>query len=136
MRTSLLVLAVWGCSTPTDSADTAEPSGPPTIVILEPAPDATVCSTSFHVRLQIDHLTLVDPYTPPDPLPPNSGHVDVTLNGLDVDMIQGEELDIAAAQSGFEYQLKAELSNADHTPIEPYAGDFIYIKAEESACSL
>ncbi len=129
---SLLALAALACSTPTDSA---EPSGAPTVTILEPAAGATVCSTSFHVRLQIENLTLVDPYTPPDPLPPNSGHVDVTLNGLDVEMTQGEELDIGAAESGFEYQLKAELSNADHTPIEPYAGDFIYFKAEESACS-
>ncbi|MSQ02561.1 MAG: hypothetical protein EXR71_11855 [Myxococcales bacterium] len=136
MRHCLFALVASGCSTPTDSADSAEPSGPPTIVILEPEADATVCSTSFHVRLQIENLTLVDPYAPPDPPLPNTGHVDVTLNGLDVAMIQGEDLDVVDAQTGFEYQLRAELSNADHSPIEPYAGDFIYIHAEESGCSL
>jgi hypothetical protein len=34
-----------------------------------------------------------------------------------------------------EYQLKAELSNADHTPVDPYAGAFVYITVTEAACS-
>lgn len=128
---AFLALALAGCSSATDSAD--EP-GTPSITILEPADGATVCATSFHVVLEIENLILVDPYEPPDPLPEGSGHVDVMLDGQDVEMTQGEELDVAAA-SGFTHQLKAELSNADHTPIEPYAGDFIYIQAEDSACT-
>lgn len=126
-----VTLSLLGCATP---ADTAENTGPPTIAILEPDDGATVCATSFHVVLEIENLVLVDPYEPPDPLPENSGHVDVMLDGQDVEMTQGEELDLTAA-SGFTHQVKAELSNADHTPIEPYAGAFIFVQAEDAACT-
>lgn len=129
----LLVLAACDGATADDSA--ADDGPAPTLSIVEPVDGAEVCSTSFHVVLDIQNLTLVDPYDPPDPLPPGSGHVDVMLNGVDVEMTQAEELDITTAMDGFEYQLKAELSNADHTPIEPYAGDFLYITALASACS-
>ncbi len=107
--------------------------GPPTITLLEPADEATVCTT-FHVVMAIENLTLVDPNDPPDPLPPDSGHVDVMINGQDVEMLQGEELDITWDESPL-LQLKAELSNADHTPIEPYAGDFVYVTTSAAACS-
>lgn len=130
-----LLLVMMACSTqdPGDSAvdDVAS------VTILSPADGATVCTT-FDVELDIRGVVLVDPYSPPDPLPEGAAHVDLTLNGVDAEMTQGESVTLGPPdiESGFTYQLKVELSAADHTPIDPYAGDFVYVTAETSACSL
>lgn len=131
----LLLLAMSACE-PDEAVDSAADEVA-SVEILAPADGATVCTT-FDVELDIRGVILVDPYTPPDPLPEGAAHVDLTLNGVDAEMAQTESLTLGPPniESGFMYQLKVELSAADHTPIDPYAGDFIYVTAEDSACSL
>ena len=57
------------------------------------------------------------------------------LNGQDADMIWDESTDIEGVADGL-YQLKVELSNADHTPITPYAGDLVYITVDDGLWSV
>ena len=134
MRATLALLTLAGCD-PADSGDSGGIGAcVPSLAILAPVDGATVCSDAFDVQLEIGGLTLEDPYNPPDPIPPCSGHVDLTLNGQDVAMTGGDTTTITGAEDGFEYQLKAELSNADHTPMDPYVGEFIYITASAAAC--
>lgn len=131
-----LLLAQLGCAT-ADSGDSAAgdtAACAPALTIVTPQDGDTVCSTAFPVELAITGLTLVDPYNPPDPLPACSGHVDLDLNGVDADMTGTETTTITTAEDGFEYRLKAELSNADHTPMEPYVGQSIFITASAAAC--
>ncbi|GDX82597.1 hypothetical protein LBMAG42_44080 [Deltaproteobacteria bacterium] len=131
----LLLLAMSACATDDTGDSPVEELA--SVSILAPADGSTVCTT-FGVELDIRGVILVDPYTPPDPLPEGAAHVDLTLNGVDAEMTQGESVTLGPPniESGFTYQLKVELSAADHTPIDPYAGDFVYVTAEDSACSL
>jgi hypothetical protein len=111
--------------------------GPATIAILSPEEGDELCVTAFDLKMDIGGITLVDPYEPPDPLPDDSGHVDITLNGQDVVMSDEEEISVEPDPALFgpaEYQLKVELSNADHTALTPYAGDYIYVSLTEEAC--
>ena len=123
----MLLLALLGCPGNTMETGCASPS----VHILEPAPDAVVCGTPLVVELEICGIELVDPYTGGEA--PGTGHVDITLNGQDISMIGGEHTEVPDVTPG-DYQLKVELSNADHTPIEPYAGEFLYITVDPSAC--
>lgn len=132
----MLLLLVMGACATADTGDTAVVEVA-SVTILAPADGATVCTT-FDVDLDIRGVILVDPYSPPDPLPEGAAHVDLTLNGVDAEMAQTESVTLGPPniESGFTYQLKVELSAADHTPIDPYAGDFVYVTAEDSACTL
>ncbi len=131
----LLLFTMSACAT-ADTRDSAVDEVA-SVAILAPADGATVCTT-FDVELDIRGVILVDPYDPPDPLPEGAAHVDLTLNGVDAEMAQTESVTLGPPniETGFTYQLKVELSAADHTPIDPYAGDFVYVTAEDSACSL
>ena len=44
-----------------------------------------------------------------------------------------ERIGISEVADGL-YQLKVELSNADHTAVEPYAGDFVYVTVDATRC--
>jgi|JI6StandDraft_1071083.scaffolds.fasta_scaffold1048362_1 hypothetical protein len=111
-----------------------DPSGAPTIALLQPVDGATVCGAPLVIEVQVDNLDLVAPVDDPATASPGTGHVDVTLNGQDVAMFWAETIEVPGVEAG-EYQLKAELSNADHTPVDPYAGAFVYITVTEAACS-
>jgi hypothetical protein len=106
----------------------------PTIEILRPVDGATTCGTPLAIEVAVSGLELVAPLADPADADPGTGHVDVTLNGQDVAMFWEPSIEVSAVAPG-EYQLKAELSNADHTPVDPYAGDFIYITVSEAPCS-
>jgi hypothetical protein len=127
-----LLLALLACTgAPAD--DTAADETP-FIQILVPADGATVCGTPLVVQLEVRGIRLVDPYPPEGTEPePGTGHVDVMLNGQDATMSGSEEGDIADVADGA-WQLKVELSNADHTPVVPYAGDFVYITVDATVC--
>ncbi len=134
---TLLLLSLGAaCSTGSgaDSAPVDDSGCHPALAIVSPTDGATVCSTAFEVKLDISGITLLDPYDPPDPLPPCAGHVDLDLNGVDANMTGTDTTTITTAEDGFEYRLKAELSNADHTPMDPYVGQYVFITASEAAC--
>jgi len=127
---ALWLFSFWACdeTTPGDVDD-----GPASVAILAPADGEVVCGSPLVVETEVSGIDLIDPYDPPDPPPPGSGHLDVMLNGQDAAMSDQEVVEIALVEDG-EYQLKVELSNADHTPLEPYAGDFLYITVDAGVC--
>lgn len=125
--TLLLLLAC------TNGGDTDSLAGDPAITILEPVDGAVVCGAPLGVVTEVSGIELVQPYDDPEEAVPGTGHVDVSLNGQDAAMGGEETVEIPAVDDG-QYQLKVELSNADHTPVEPYAGDFVYITVSADAC--
>jgi hypothetical protein len=131
----LLALALFACNGPGGADADGDADGDPFIAILSPEDGDVVCGDPMEVRVEVHGIVLVDPYNPPDPLPEDSGHIDVTLNGQDAVMSKEESFAIPDVGPG-EWQLKAELSKSDHTPLEPYAGDFLYVTVAEEACGL
>lgn len=107
----------------------AEPDA--SVHIVSPADGDTVCGTPLAVDVEVEGLTLVDPEAATEE--PGTGHLDVMLNGQDAAMGGAEHVEIADVADG-PWQLKVELSNADHTPVVPYAGEFVYITVEASRC--
>jgi hypothetical protein len=131
MRVAWLCVGLWGCG-----------GASPTLLLLEPADDATVCGSPLEAMVAVTGFKLEEPPGNPKEAKPGTGHVDVTLNGQDVAMVwdavrEGEawhtEVVIDEVDDG-EYQLKAELSNGDHSAVQPYVGDFIYITVSAEAC--
>ncbi len=106
---------------------------PATVTILSPADGAVVCGSPLVVETEVTGITLVHPYEPPDPLPPDSGHLDVTLNGQDAAMTDQETVTIDEVPDGL-YELAVELSDANHEPLEPYAGDVVVIEVDAGVC--
>ena len=107
--------------------------GDPYVKILTPEDGETVCGDPLHVELEVDNLTLVEPVDDPDQAVRGTGHADLMLNGQDADMVWDTTADIEGVHDG-EWQLKVELSNADHTPVEPYAADLIYVTVSATSC--
>lgn len=116
--------------------------GSPTLLILEPADDATVCGTPLQALVAVTGFKLEEPPGNPKEAKPGTGHVDVTLNGQDAAMVWDAvrvqeawhtEVVVDEVEDG-EYQLKAELSKGDHSAVQPYVGDFIYITVSAEAC--
>ena len=113
--------------------DTPVNGGDPTVRILTPQDGDSVCGDPLHVELEVHNLTLVEPVGDPDQAVPGTGHADLMLNGQDADMVWDTSADIEGVTDG-EWQLKVELSNADHTPVEPYAADLIYVTVTATSC--
>ena len=116
----------------TGGADTAT-SYDPAISLLQPVDGSIVCGTPLGVLTEVTGIELVEAFEDPADALPGTGHVDVSLNGQDAAMGGEEAVRIEGVADG-EYQLKVELSNADHTPVEPYAGAFVYITVSADAC--
>jgi len=108
--------------------------GDPSILLLVPVDGATVCGEPLQVEVQVRHLDLVPPEEDTDLVQPGTGHVDIMLNGQDVSMIWEQTTAIHGVADGV-YQLRVELSNADHSPVQPYAGDLAYITVQNSSCN-
>ena len=121
-----VVLLMAGCVPSTSDGD-------PSISIVEPLDGTTVCGTPLHVEVDVENLELVAPVDDPENALPGTGHVDIMLNGQDAAMVAVTSTDVADVDEG-EWQLKVELSNADHTPVEPYAGDLVYIVVSAGEC--
>jgi hypothetical protein len=111
--------ALLGCAASDEAAS---------VTILVPEDGATVCGTPLRVELDVRALAFDDP----DDL--DGPHVDVMLNGQDVQMVAAESFDVPGVADAV-WQLKVELSGADHAPIVPYAGDFVYVTVAETACA-
>jgi hypothetical protein len=129
MRASIL-LSLAACSG--DPSD--KPDGPPSIAFVAPTEGAVVCGDPLHVELEVRSFDLVAPGDEEGELPEGAGHVDLTLNGQVVNMTAETVFDLPAVEAG-EYQLRAELVNADHSPIEPYVGVTVYFTVDEAACA-
>ncbi len=121
-----LLLACTG--TPGDTG-----SGP-VIRIVSPEDGATVCNAPLVIVTEVLNFTLVEPTETADE--PGTGHIDLAINGQEAPdtMYGAETLTVPEVEPGFEYQLKVELSNANHEPVEPYAGDYVYVFADAGAC--
>ena len=128
MTTLLLLLA---CSGPDDSA--VINGGDPYIKLLSPTEGDVVCGTPLSVAVEVANIVLVAPVEDPTTAEPGTGHVDIALNGQDASMIWTEQTDISEVADG-EWQLKVELANADHSPVDPYAGDLAYITVSAAEC--
>ena len=127
-RSLCATLLAFGCADRGDSG-----AGDATVTLQSPEADSTVCGAPLHVEVDVRGFRLVPPVSDPEDAEAGTGHVDVMLNGQDADMIWDESTDIEGVADGL-YQLKVELSNADHTPITPYAGDLVYITVDDGLC--
>lgn len=125
-----LLSPLWSLGCTPEADDTG---GPATVTLLSPADGATVCGSPLQVQVEVTGITLVTPTGDAEDAEPGTGHVDVSLNGQDAAMAWTEDITLSEIGDGA-YQLKVELSNADHTAIEPYAGDFAYITVDDTAC--
>jgi hypothetical protein len=107
--------------------------GEASIAILSPTDGAVVCGLPLDVTVEVTGVELADPYLPEDQIEEGMAHIDVSLNGQESVMAGEESFEIPDVTDG-EYQLKVELSGADHEPIEPYAGDYIYVSVDAGSC--
>ncbi len=107
--------------------------GDPTIELVSPQEGDTVCGTPLAVEVFVANMVLVEPVEDVSFAESGTGHVDIALNGQDAAMVWSETTDLAEVADGA-YQLKVELANADHTPVEPYAGDLAYITVSAAVC--
>lgn len=127
----MLWLLALACTADGDTA--LVNGGDPYVAFLTPTEGAIVCGDPLQVEVEVANFVLVAPVDDPNDAEPGTGHVDITLNGQDAAMIWETTTEIAGVEDG-EYQLKAELSHADHTPIEPYTRALIYITVDAGAC--
>ncbi len=107
----------------------------PSITLITPVEGDVICGSRIAVVTEVTGLVLVDPY-PADSSAepkPGTGHVDLTLNGQDWFMAGSESFTVPDVTPGA-WQLKVELSKSDHTAVEPYAGDFIYVEVTGEPC--
>lgn len=127
----LALTSLLACTSAKDSSEATNP----TIEILSPSEGEIVCGTPMGVETRVTGLVLVVPATEGEEAEgePGTGHIDVMLNGQDVAMAGEESITISTVEDG-EYQLKVELSNADHSPVEPYAGDLVYLTVSAASC--
>lgn len=125
------MLLLLACAGPGDDS-----GADATIQIVSPTEEATVCGDPLVIVTEVENFTLVPPFDDTGVEPePGTGHVDVALNGQESTdwMFGGETLNLTGVEDGY-YQVRVELSNADHTPIEPYAGDLVYITVDATVC--
>ena len=130
-----MMLAMLVACTSDEAIDSATPAVVPAITRLSPADGDTVCRDPLPVVVDVEGLELVTPPADATQAVPGTGHIDVTLNGQDADMVWQTSFDVVGwTDPDGAYQLKVELSNADHSPVDPYAGDFVYITLSSGAC--
>ena len=128
MRAYVLLLSFVACS-----GEPEPEGGPPALEFLAPVDGSTTCGDPLHVVLDVQSFELVEPGQEEGELPEGTGHVDLTLNGQVVNMTAETEFDLSAEPG--EYQLRAELVNADHSPIDPYVGATIYFTVDPATCA-
>jgi hypothetical protein len=128
----LTILVLLSCAESVDGSDIVN-NGEPYIALLSPTEGDTVCGTPLRVEVEVANIELVEPVEDAAQAEPGTGHVDIMLNGQDASMVWVTETDISNTADG-EWQLKVELSYADHTPVVPYAGDLAYITVSSEVC--
>lgn len=103
----------------------------PTLVIRALADGSTTCGAPLRVEVAVSGIVLADPYGPV--AEPGTGHLDVALNGQEVLMTDQLSFEIPDVGDGA-WQLSVELSNADHTPVDPSVADAVTLTSLASAC--
>jgi len=111
---------------------TSGPEELPSITILSPADDAVVCGEPLLVSLEVENFTLVSVDEEAE-AQSGEGHIDLSLNGQEVAMDADESFSISEVADGL-WRLQVVLVNADHSPVEPYAGDFVYVTVDQGVC--
>lgn len=104
----------------------------PSLVLLAPEADSTVCGDPLEVRTEIEGFTLVGTEVESDE--PATGHLHVFLNGQEVAHAGVEDVDIPDVEAQ-QYQLTVDLALANHEGLEPYVGTTIYITVDDAKCS-
>jgi hypothetical protein len=125
---ALVLLLAAACSpspgatlTPTSPPGSAlaslgpRPSSLATVVILQPAADATITGDTAHVVLQLTGAKIVTTTT--TAIRPDEGHVHLYVDNALVSMNYGLEQDIPVTPGT--HVLKAEFVAADHAPFSP-----------------
>lgn len=102
----------------------------PSVQIVAPIEDAVVCGDPLVVTLQIVDFTLEEPGGEGGD---GVGHCDLTLNGQSAAMTADPHVEIPDVADGL-WQITAVLVNADHSALEPYAGDTVYATVSSDAC--
>lgn len=127
-----LVLLVACSGSESDSGSAT--GGDVSVELVTPTEGSTVCGTPLFVEFEVFNMELVPWEETPENPQPGTGHADIVLNGQDATMVWVTTAEIDDVPDG-EYQIKVELSNADHTPVTPYAGDLAYITVAQAVCS-
>ncbi len=127
-----LLLLLAACAGTGEESGVAN-NGDPFIELVTPVDGSTVCGTPLVVECIVENLVLVEPVEDSADAEEGTGHIDITMNGQDAAMVWDEHADLGSVADG-EWQIKVELSNADHSPVEPYAGDLAYITVASSVC--
>lgn len=122
---ALLLLAA--CST--------DPPADPSVRFLTPLDGDIVCGVSLAVALEVEGFELTSEIiTDPDELPEGVGHAHIYVNGQYIYEGDAESFRLDQDLEPGEYQLKVDLANANHSPVEPYTDDVIYITVDAAAC--
>lgn len=107
----------------------------PMVTFLEPLDGDIVCGAPLHIEISLEGFELVEEVvTNPEDVPEGVGHAHFYLNGQSVYESTTTSLDLTENVDDGAYQLKVELANANHAPVEPYVYDLIYIDVDNATC--
>lgn len=115
----MLLVLLMGCS---------KDSPMPSIAFLTPLDGDRVCGLPLEVDIDVQNFALGSEEV--DGL----GHIDFSLNGQEVTMTHSTTFSLPDVDDGL-YQLQAELVRSDHTSIEPYTGETIYVTVDNALCT-
>ncbi len=106
----------------------------PRITLLSPKEGDVVCGEPLQVEVQVENFTLTEEeggvYDEPD----GTGHAHVYLNGQEVLQGGGESMEVPGPIADGAWQVKVDLANANHSPVEPYTSDTAVITVDAAAC--
>lgn len=111
------------------------PEEPPYVAFLSPLDGDTVCGDPFDTEVDLRGFELVDEViTDPESLPAGKGHTHFYLNGQYVHEGADPVTSFEDPVEDGVWQLKVELANANHAPVEPYVYDLIYVTVDNTLC--
>ncbi len=123
-----------GALTQSGCAGGGEDSGPPpAITLVAPAEEATVCGDPLLIEIAVEDFPLI-PLEEGADSGRKGGHVDLYLNGQAAAMMDTTTASLDAIDEGL-WQIKVELSKADHSPVTPYVNDLAYFTVDPAACA-
>ena len=115
-------------------ACTAEPVEPPSVAFLAPLDGDTVCGDPLTGELALSGFELTVEATADTSVPDGIGHGHLYLNGQEAGDAYAPEWNIPGPIDAGAYQFKVELANLNHSPVEPYVFDLIYITIDNTIC--
>lgn len=114
--TLVLAAALGACSSGsgTGATGSSRPRTPATLVVVEPAPNATT-GPDATVRLRLAHATLVPGTQIGGGIQPRKGHIHLTVDGQLYSMTDSLTQEVRALTPGV-HTVQAEFVAADHLP--------------------